>query len=543
MPAIRLRATSGALNGIVDTNIQDAPSGGGAGVLNVAALPLANRQTSDWAAHRALLSSTPSGLGLPRGTVITDRLTGFPKLSLGRGQKDYSSSGPSISLADSSGNVRIVWRDNENGGVWACGTLTRHATTPTITNVVTLVTQPASETGVAWSQNASTPYYLYVITGAGVVHRLDMRTNTAAPGENFPKNVAASITASYTSAFGWLTLSDDDNTLCFQTSLAEVGGIWRRNADTVLWHDAAWFSAFLPSHFLFDEVHLSPSGRYVVILGGTSSGTLSEPMGWWDTVTDKRSANVLPNGTQMSHVAFGADDILYALNPSSSVLDMRQVGPVPITTDGQTVPAPTAYANTVLTSVEFQHTSAFLRLGGAASLDYTVGGPLSYRVGTVGTWTNVSGSVWQTTVDIGAYQSGLIGVRDVVERNSVEVQMRTLTRRADGVTDLAPNEWSVDAAVGGTQTLRVRMNDSGNPTNRINAWAPRLNHNMVGLLRNDGADVRVGATIDAWGASYYEFAFAQISREGGWLIYNTNHGIPGGRVDVMAAQLPLVGGG
>lgn len=620
---LRMRFSVGGVT--ADTPDIPAAEGGVGYVLNVSALPVANRQLSNWGTVQARLTGSAPNRGLARGTVYSDAITGFPVLSLGQGQFDYSEAGPSFSASDADGNCYVVWN---TGSAWEVGTLTYHATTPTITNVRTLVVQPGLDTAHCFSQNPSTPYYLYVINSAFVIHRIDVRTNTLVTGGNFPKSVASALVG--TSAPAWLTVSNNDTRFAFQRAQAESAGVWTVAGDTVLAHDQAWFEAELPYYTRFDEIHLSDSGRYAAILCGTGSsctfgtwtslgggvyqttaalrraggiglgsvseisaaaltrrpdGTtallagewsvdaisgetqilrvrmvdsgvptgrvfatatgVSEPMGWWDTQTDRRSRNLLPNGQQMSHVAWQGD-VLYAQNPGASTYAMAKATAVPVTTDGQTVTGPTEYATSEAQSVNFQHSCAFMELPGrAADQQFIVGADLlAFSEGVIGTWTALGGGIFSATVDLSAYRRSFIGIRDVVLIDATTREhLATLTRRADGTTGLAAGEWSVDAVSSTNQLLRVRLTDSSNPTGKVRAYAPRLNHTAVAALRNDGAEARILMQHNSYGFStnaYLEYPKAQIQRDGLWCATNSNHGIPGNRIDVLVAQLPRV---
>jgi len=620
--------------------------GGGSGFqLDAAALPLASRQVTDWTTHRARLTGTGLSRGIERGVVFTDRITGARVLSLGSGQLDYSEAGPSFSASDVDGGCYVVWN---NGADWVVGSLTYNATTPTITNVRVLVARPGLDTAHAFSQNPATPFYLYVLTSAFVLQRIDVRTNTLASSGLFPKTLTAGLTGS--SAPAWLTVSDNDTRFGYQRAQGESAGVWIVATDTIIVHDIAWFEARAPYGFRFDEVHLSDSGRYMAVLGGiyfaetagaprnsaygpspnkatigswsvlsgsvyqctatlgtgsglrdvfrtnaggatllqvlaqrangttaldagewsvdaASGGTqvlrvrmtdgsnpatfvagfaalVSEPMCWWDVDTDRQSASVLPQGTQMTHVAWQGD-VLHAANPGGNTSEMVKATPVPITADGQVVSAPTSYANTALTSVSLQHSCAMMVLTGrVANEQYIVGADLPpFSEATLGTWTVLSGSVYQSTGSLTPYLRYLIGIRDVVLINASREHLQTLTRRADGTTALAAGEWSVDAVSGTDQVVRVRLPDGTDPAGKVLAYPPRLNHFTVGAVRADGAEVRVIMEHHSYGwdaNAYAEYPKSQIQRDGLWCATNTNHGIPGGRIDVLVAQLPRV---
>ncbi len=511
---------------------------------NPAGLPNANQQPIDWSLQLARRNG--SGV-IPRNSVYLDAVSGAAVLSLGIGAQDYSESGPSFSYADANGDVFFCW--NEQGTGYVIDRLTWNQTTPTVSRVGTLPVQPALDTAHAFSNNPSTPYFLYVGIGTGsggqfAINRIDVRTCTLANSGNFPKSLGVPPGSS---AFAWLTVGGaNDARFAFQRAGAESGGFWNVGTDTVVIRDKAWFEQPLPLGTRFDELHISDDGRYAAVLCGIApgSGLPSEPMAWWDLDTGYLSGNVLPLGFQLSHVAWQAGK-LHAQNPAGNVLSMASATPSPVTVMGQAGwPAPTEWRNTSATSIAFQHTSGHfdMRSGGPAA-QYVVGADYPDAV-SPGAWLSIGGGVWEATLDLAPYLRYQLGICQVVQisQGATPSVIQTLVRASGATPSL--NQYSINPVSGTEQVVRVRINGDGNPTGLVHAFASRLNNFAICAARVDGSDARIIAQHFSYPLAdsdqYTDLPKPQIQRNGLWCAWNSNLGVWNGPRHVLVACLPRI---
>ncbi len=524
--------------------------------LNVSALPVANRQPTDWAWHNSV--NGPGGCA--GGAATLDSVTGcyslrltaaaYPVANTG-GQLDYASTGPHISLPDTDGSVYVcfaVYR-SVGGTAYYTSKLTRGAP-PSMSTPVELPIQPTRDTLNVFSRNPATPWLLMILTESPTprVRAVDVRTNTevfSAGGATFPVLMPALNGL----AVFWFTTSDDHSRLCAYGGVgSEVVAVYNSATGAVVrTQPASFFEAGLGGAS-FNECSISPSGRYVRVNYSTADVTTI-----WDLETGFLSANYASGSALNAHTSWAlGTDGEYVVGEDSSdgfIGRQRYMRVQPITSAGASpgtwTTANPAQVNRTMT----QHTSTFWRRTATGDQQYTLGSP--FIVATThpapGTWSSLGGGVWQTTADISGGIRQATGIVDVWECGAIGGSgygnaIATLTRRADGTTALNAQEWAVDAPSGTTQVVRVRLTNGLTPAGRVHLATSAVNNHAVALVRLDNGDSRLVARTHSlpYPSDYAAMDKPQVGPgRAPWVLYNTNHGIIGGRVDVVAVQLPV----
>src|SRR4029077_1279782 len=93
-------------------------------------------------------------------------------------------------------------------------------------------------------------------------------------------------------------------------------------------------------------------------------------------------------------------------------------------------------------------------------------------------------------------------------------------------------------------TLYVWLVGGGDPTGRTYLFASTPIHWGVGLRRVNGADERLLCHNYSWqGGDYRATPFSTTSPDGRLVMFSSNMGVLGGRVDVLVAEVPPSSGG
>jgi hypothetical protein len=528
---------------------------------NVSALPVSNRQVTDWAWHQS--ASGPGGCAGGAATLCP--VTGLYSLRLTSasypvantsGQLDYASTGSHISLPDDEGNVYVCVSATVAGtSTYFIKRLVRGAP-PSVASEVQAVVQPGRDTVNTFSRNPATPWLLLVLVESPSprIRAIDVRTNTevtSVNGMTFPLLLPA------LNAGGcfWLTANDDTTRVCAYAS-GGGGTVAVYNTLTgalVRSEPFSFFNAASGVISTFNECSIDPTGRYVSVRYNQSRDATV-----WDIDTGFLSANFAGVSAQASHASWVlASDGPYIVADDSSdgfIGRQRHLKAQPITSAGSSAgtyenPNPAQVLRTCT-----QHTSSFWsRSGVTGPQQYTLGSPrlVATTHPTPGTWSSLGGGVWQTTADISGSIRQATGIVDVWQCGTIGPggfgdAVRTLTRRENGTTSLNADEWAVDAASGTTQVVRVRLADGMTPNGRVHLATSALNNHAVALVRLDNADSRIVArshSLPYTGDFNVDYAAMEKPQIGPgaapWVLYNTNHGIQNGRVDVIAVQLPV----
>lgn len=304
----------------------------GAGSVDVAALPVANRQLPDWTTYNALgMPSRPAGYvyGDPATSVRIIKLTDAnTPIANTLAIHDYANGGPYASCVwDDAGDetVTVMIEPNSSGAHYFQDQQLHTGAAPSNVRVTPIAIGPSCS---GFSTVPATWYYWYTIK-SGILRRWDVRTGEETPGSNFPKDLTGVLGTSDT----WLTVAHGDTRFCM---IDNTGGIAVfEPATNTVWNTTD--IALTGGLYSLDEAYLSPSGRYVVALFGAGLWKL------WDLETGFTSEMYTPSPT-FNHPDFvwdGTTEWFIGLDPDTAAGSNTCVSVelAPILANDQALPA------------------------------------------------------------------------------------------------------------------------------------------------------------------------------------------------------------
>ena len=506
----------------------------GGGGPNYAALPaasLANLQTvvPDWSGYIANMRNAPAGTSWvnPSTGVRMVKITDATTPSANGGSRiPYGSGGPHISLPlDGTGKVSVSLSNRPLFDITPGGGPT---------NWRTPVNGVAGDLTFAFSRNPSTPWRAYQVVGS-TLHRINHVTNTADTGDGFPYDLTGLVSGTPQ----WLSVADNDTAIVFQTSGFDPSNVIKvtPSTATLLAKSRAAIQAAVGSSDVVDEVIVTDDGRYVFMSFASNNGYCV-----WDTVTNFVSSNsttTTRGGEGWSHQTPIGGSSLAAQNPSNSRQNTAMFTAVPVTSNGQTTPAQTNLFAFNNESVGFNHNSS---TWGSGSHRWIVGQALGYanfnNPALRGAWSVHSGNIYVAVHGSGGYGSEERGVTAVFRRSGTGINdpYVATVRRATSIADMTEDSWWYSPA---TDQMYVWQLGGGVPDARYEIAASGIPYLLsIGAIRSDGLDQRVITHHYTMNSAYDDSAFPHQSADGRWIIWSTNHGVPGGRADVLMAEIP-----
>lgn len=511
-----------------------AGGGAAAGYANYPALLDAElTQEPNWSFYVANVRSAAAGTAYSdpisgrRVVKLTDSTT--PSANSGI-RNDYANGGPFISQPWGSGSNSVtVW----SAGMGLCD-ISRGGTPTNYRNPVV----SGGEIRFGFSRNPATPRRAYVLGLDGYVRRINTETNTLDAGDGFPYDLRAYAGASYPL---WITISENDSTIaCFINDESYAIAI-QPATQTVSVKSLAAINAVNGNNGM-NEAYVSADGRYVMIASTGIDGTCI-----WDLVTGFISGgfSVSGQGQQMAHTTTMGDSRFVSSDAYGSRATAAAFTAVPVTANGQAFPTVSSVMARSLTSVSFAHNNSYQVGPSSTSTRYVVGqtaktyemnGDATLR----GSWTVHSGQIYKAELTSTSYGVQLRGVNHVFRRAtaSLTAPISATVRRATSIGDMTEDSWFWDSA---TVTLYLWQLGGGSPDARYGATLPDSGMPVlsIGAFRADGAERKFIAHHYSSMDDYDSFAFCQQSYDGKWLLFSTDHGVPGGRNDLMILELPV----
>lgn len=502
------------------------------GAVDLAQLPVANRQTPKWAEYFALnVPALPAGGSYRDPTTNTRviRMTSptFP-VANGAGMHPYASGGLQQSQPwGPNGDTYTIYSMTDGSEGWLQDW--QYGGSP-----FNLRATPwSSDLRFSFSMVAATPQKAYYLDSSARLWTY----NTVNGATTLLKDFAPTIGGQQCL---YLQLDNADRYFVFMNEAGDTVYWWDSATDTLKTvSQTTRIQAIRPTLGL-DEPHFEKDGRYVEIkldgyinIGG---GDYRNSM-IWDTTTDKLSD--LANGWSHSE---GLKSLFIGTNPN--VGNEEYLIPSPITVEGQTPPFSVVVMATdsQFGAAESHRAGQWNQPPGTGQYELvSVDGPTGGRGGLV--WTNVTGSIWSTPVTY-QYEQALVGVRDVLELNAAGTKIANkLTKVANIAGITGPGMWCIVGS-----TVSVRRTDSGQPDTAGKTMyleVTHLLHEALGFVKANFTDVRLAghhySNNPDIGANYYASPRATVSRDSRFLSFDSNMGTSGGRVDHFLMELPLSG--
>lgn len=531
---VTLTAASTGLTSAVSSafNVAAATTSGN---VDLTALLVANRQLPNHAAYAALNVRTAAA-----GTSYLDPVVGTKVWKLtsatvptanSNAAHPYSSGGLQVSGPWGADGLSYSLYFFLDGSAGYLADFTR------ATGVSNRRTVPwSSDLRFTFSNVSSTPQKAYYVTSAAKLFSYNTSTGVSTQMKDFAPLIGSQ-------QLQYIQTDYQDRVFVFMNQGGSVVYAWNSLTDT-LYTAAETRMQGWRAGLLIDEPHFDKDGRYVYIkvtnavgahfdMGG---GVLGNQM-CWDLTNDKIS-DCFAAWTHNE----GLRTVAAGLDPNQG-LEQRYI-PAPQTVDGQafTGTRTTFYTDSQMGSGEGHRAGQWIDQTGTGSAEYVF---LSVDQGAgsrpPGTWTNTSGSIWQT--DIGfQYEQATVGVQDVLEVNSTNTAVsQRLTKMANLGAIVAAGQW----AASGT-TVYVWRSDSLQPntsTRQVVIQIPMVVHEGLAFVKLDGTNARLLCHHYSYNpglADYYSSPRATISRDGKLALFTSDMGLFGGRTDAFLVEVPLV---
>lgn len=458
---------------------------------------------------------------------LTDA-TMFP--ASGGVRMDYSNGGPLMSQP---------WgADGESVTVWSflmglCDVTRGAGPTNYRTPVVA-----GGELRFGFSRNPATPHRAYVMNTDGYLYRINTQTNTQDDGAGFPYDLRA-----YAGAYFplWLTISENDATIAMIASDSSYAIAVRTGPQTVMTKSLAQINAANGDRGL-NECYTNATGRYVLVMSNDDSGHTV-----WDLDTNLLSGPFEMTGQlkQMSHASTMGGTRFVATDPYGSRLTAAIIDVGPVTSAGQAFPTLTHVMPRSDTSIGFQHNNSYQVGTLTDDVRHVVGqtdfgSDMIANSGIRSSFTVHSGNIYKATLTGGGYGIDLRGIRHVFRRATASSSAAIVhtVRRASSVVDMTEDSWFYDLA---TSTFYIWQLSGGSPDVRYVSILPSMpSYGAWAAFSADGETQRFIAHQYSSRADYNSAAFIQQSQDGKWCLASSDHGVPEGRNDLFAIEIPTV---
>jgi hypothetical protein len=526
------------------------PAGGGSGTKpNLAALPVGANISfnvnafpgKSWAVNTPFTDVT--GAVMRR---LTNRV--FP-VANGGPNMDYASGGPRISQA---------WGTNLDT-YWIAFTINSNITVYKYQRGVGLDSTSGRAIPSGTANNGSLQYlfstapgetdimYLCVNFG-GEIRRWNCNTQSYAPNSLFTgANAAYSFSTLTGSNPGWIQQTWDGTRLCWLTPYVSatschylfISAHGGKAAGTHVVYSGPQISNINDPRIAHGDSHI------VYFADNAITGT-TNPIAVW--FVDQNVATAPQPNTRGGHCDAGETN-LHSWDPDSGAFPLanQTPGTAPVSDGGawngtRTNLYSSGGLNVVLTADD--HGSGTWNQTGAGNNEYycfDANDATGYSA--VGTWALTSGSIYQSTISLGAYGSAVRGVVGVITTNGISGSGMQFT----GSLTAVGSQGAVTAGTyywnNATSTLYVQMPDSSNPTGKIAINSGSLLNGSLGYARQDGGDTRrLCFTYHLFQdsvANYYHFPFANWSPDGKLVIFASDLLYWDGSVDIIAVDVPV----